>query len=262
MSNKKSKVEKKIGIKSFLRNGKRVKAFRRRQKVNREENKARNRLLIGLGTTAALGVGGIAAAKLIKNAKNKKLANTATAKVSNTFGLTGKLPIAGQEINLENTVVQTRFISSDSDYHLEFNNKTGYSDWADFGKPDIREYVATEPSKAIKDLFSNKYNLDLDTIVTRVKDKTTSTGFLPFINKDGNSMLFVQSVDTNKVDFRGRLIVDSFLFKFDKDTNLTPIVANTGWFNSYLKDYQKVWQASNNTRDLTLKIVDLPIIKF
>lgn len=77
MSNKKSKIEKKIGIKSFLRNGKRVRSFRRRQKVNREENKARNRLLVGLGTTAALGIGGIAAAKLIKKAKNKKLANAA-----------------------------------------------------------------------------------------------------------------------------------------------------------------------------------------
>lgn len=77
MTNKKSKskVEKKLSIKSFLRKGKRVKAFRRKQKVNREESK--NRLLIGLGTTATLGVGGLAAAKLIKNAKNKKLANAA-----------------------------------------------------------------------------------------------------------------------------------------------------------------------------------------
>lgn len=65
MASKKSKVEKKIGIKSFLRNGKRVKAFRRRQKVNREET--RNSLIT---VAAALGTTSVLTYVLVK-AKNK-----------------------------------------------------------------------------------------------------------------------------------------------------------------------------------------------
>jgi len=248
-SNNKSKIEKKIGIKSFLRNGKRVKAFRRRQKVNREENKnkTRNRLLVGLGTTAALGVGGIAAAKLIKKAKNKKLAKD--SKISTTITSSGSKSVKGQTIDKTNTYLTSAFTDREFGYltnqdflSQEISNSVRKSK-SDFSTIFADTSLLRQNPKRVVDFYAKKgVNLEFKILD---KDKGNIL-FVPFKDKNGNSFLYVQSGLDDKFDFGNRGLRDTFFFSFDKDTNLKPLLDDTYWFtDDYLPKYQKIWQQAN-----------------
>lgn len=209
---------------------------------------------MGLGTTAALGVGGIAAAKLIKKAKNKKLANAARdSKLSTIITSKGSRGVSGQTIDKNNTYTVSAFTQREFDYSS--NNDflpQEISNSVDKSKSDFRNIFSNDSllrkePKSVADYYAKKgVNLDFKIVN---KDKGNIV-FVPFKDKDGSSFLYVQSELGNKFDFGGRPLRDTFFFKFDKDTNLKPLLEDTTWFtDTYLPKYQEVWKQASKKQD-------------
>lgn len=193
-----TKQEKKVNVKAYrTKDGKRVKPFRRRQKV-----------LAGAAVGGSV-LGLVAAVKnkkaignLIKGAKNKKQPGI-------QFGKTGSVIPDKFEVSKDNTSIYTRFV------------ERGFSNLDDNNPID-------------------------DDVLRKVFSETVEQGskeaiFTPFIDKAGKSGLSIQipSALDGRVDKFSRPIDSVVSIKFDKDTNVTPLLNNKDWFyKDYLPKYK------------------------